>query len=96
MDENNLSSLCLNLPPILVIKVMQVIASMLTCIYCVTIISTEDYNDSLAKAYNSIRNEYSSILKEWGLSINSGKCRLKRVSELNDELKKSLCIYRSQ
>ena len=37
MDENNLSSLGLNFPPILVIKVMQVIAYMLTCIYCVTI-----------------------------------------------------------
>jgi rRNA maturation endonuclease Nob1 len=39
MDENNLSSLGLNFPPILVIKVMQVIAYMLTCIYCVTIIN---------------------------------------------------------
>ena len=39
MDENNLSSLGLNFPPILVIKVMQVIADALACIYCVAIIN---------------------------------------------------------
>lgn len=44
----------------------------------------------LHKAYNEIRNEYSSILKEFGLSLNATKCCLKPVSEINNELKKSL------
>lgn len=41
-------------------------------------------------AYNMIRNEYSSILKEYGLALNTGKCCMKPTGEINDELKKSL------
>ena len=44
----------------------------------------------LHDVYNQIRNEYSSILKEYGLSLNTKKCCLKPVIEINDELKKSL------
>lgn len=44
----------------------------------------------LHDAYNQIRNEYSSILKEYGLSLNTKKCCLKPAIEINDELKKSL------
>ncbi len=41
-------------------------------------------------AYNRIRNEYSSILKEYGLALNTKKCCIKHAFEINDELKKSL------
>ena len=44
----------------------------------------------LHKIYNTIRNEYSSILKEFNLSLNTKKCCLKSTYEINDELKKSL------
>lgn len=44
----------------------------------------------LRDAYNQIRNEYSSILKEYGLSLNTKKCCLKPVTEINSELKRSL------
>lgn len=44
----------------------------------------------LHDAYNQIRNEYSSILKEYGLSLNTKKCCLKPAIEINNELKKSL------
>lgn len=33
--------------------------------------------DQLTPVYNSIRNEYSSILKEYGLALNAKKCALK-------------------
>lgn len=42
------------------------------------------------EAYNQIRNEYSSILKEFGLALNTNKCCLKPSKEINDELSKSL------
>lgn len=41
-------------------------------------------------AYNEIRNEYSSILKEYGLALNTGKCCVKPAKDINAELKKSL------
>lgn len=41
-------------------------------------------------AYNEIRNEYSSILKNYGLALNAKKCCLKESKEINLELKKSL------
>lgn len=44
----------------------------------------------LHDAYNEIRNEYSSILKEYGLALNTKKCCLKETKEINHELKKSL------
>ena len=42
------------------------------------------------KIYNSIRNEYSSILKDYNLSLNTKKCCWKPTYKINDELKKSL------
>lgn len=44
----------------------------------------------LHEAYNEIRNEYSSILKNYGLALNAKKCCLKESKEINQELKKSL------
>lgn len=44
----------------------------------------------LHEAYNEIRNEYSSILKEFGLALNAKKCCLKESKEIDQELKKSL------
>jgi len=37
-----------------------------------------------------IRNEYSSILKDYNLSLNTRKCSYGRTSGINDELKKSM------
>lgn len=37
-----------------------------------------------------IRNEYSSILKDFNLSLNTRKCSYGRTSNINDELKKSM------
>lgn len=42
------------------------------------------------ESYNQIRNEYSSILKEFGLALNTNKCCLKPSKDINDELSKSL------
>lgn len=44
----------------------------------------------LHSAYNELRNEYSSILKEYGLALNSRKCCIKPTREISGELKKSL------
>ena len=44
----------------------------------------------LQKIYNSLKNEYSSILKEHGLSLNTRKCCFGPIGEINRELKKSL------
>lgn len=44
----------------------------------------------LVDSYNEIRNEYSSILKEYGLSLNTKKCCIRKSTEINEELKKSL------
>lgn len=41
-------------------------------------------------AYNQIRNEYSSILKEYGLALNAKKCCIRSKIKINEELKKSL------
>ena len=45
--------------------------------------------DNLRDIYNQIRNEYSSILKEYGLSLNTKKCCLKSTMEIKHELIKS-------
>lgn len=52
----------------------------------------EDETDilELHNAYNQTRNEYSSILKEYGLSLNTKKCCIKPKKDINEELKKSL------
>lgn len=44
----------------------------------------------LKEVYNEVRNEYSSILKRQGLTLNAKKCCIKNTSEINYELKKSL------
>ena len=44
----------------------------------------------LSKIYNDIRNVYSSIMKKYGLALNTQKCCLKPVSKINEELRKSL------
>ncbi|MDE6021087.1 MAG: AbiA family abortive infection protein [Ruminococcus sp.] len=48
-----------------------------------------DYS-KIHEAYNEIRNYYSSILKDFDLSLNTKKCSLNEISMINEELKKSL------
>lgn len=52
--------------------------------------STDSSSYDRQSAYNMIRNEYSSILKEYGLQLNAKKCCIKPISCINEELKKSL------
>ena len=47
-------------------------------------------NEDVGEIYAEIRNEYSSILKEWGLALNSKKCKLGLTKDINQDLKKSL------
>lgn len=54
------------------------------------LISSDKSIEFLYESYNEIRNEYSSILKSYGLALNSKKCCLKKTTEINQELKKSL------
>ena len=54
------------------------------------LISSDKPIGYLHDAYNEIRNEYSSILKNYGLALNAKKCCLKGSKEINHELKKSL------
>ena len=54
------------------------------------LISSDKPIEYLHEAYNEIRNEYSSILKDFGLSLNAKKCCLKESKQINQELKKSL------
>ena len=51
--------------------------------------SSKNYED-LKRTYNAIKNGYSSILKEYGLSLNVRKCSFKKSEEINDDLKRSL------
>ena len=46
--------------------------------------------EQLQKTYNEIRIQYSSILRNYGLSLNTSKCCFKPTSEINEELMKSL------
>lgn len=52
--------------------------------------SSEEPLERLNETYNVIRNEYSSLLKNVGLSLNIKKCCIRKAFEINDELKKSL------
>ena len=52
--------------------------------------SSEKNVDALYKIYNIIEREYSSILKKYGLSLNTSKCTFKRCTEINDSLKTAL------
>lgn len=54
------------------------------------LIQSEEPIGYLHQAYNEIRNEYSSILKEYNLALNARKCCFRPTREINDELKKSL------
>lgn len=54
------------------------------------LISSDKPIGCLHEAYNEIRNEYSSILKDFGLALNANKCCLRESKEINQELKKSL------
>ncbi|MBQ5328807.1 MAG: AbiA family abortive infection protein [Oscillospiraceae bacterium] len=54
------------------------------------LISSNKPFEALYETYNEIRNEYSSILKEYGLALNTKKCCFEKMTEINEELKKSL------
>lgn len=54
------------------------------------LISSDKPIEDLHEAYNNIRNEYSSILKDYRLSLNSKKCCFQETKKINHELKKSL------
>ncbi|MBQ7708147.1 MAG: AbiA family abortive infection protein [Lachnospiraceae bacterium] len=54
------------------------------------LLSTKGDKDIAKATYNAVRNEYSSILKNWGLSLNSRKCKLGLTIDINQDLKKSL------
>ncbi len=54
------------------------------------LISTKLDEVEMHKMYNSIRNEYSSTLKDFNLSLNTKKCCWKPTYKINVELKKSL------
>ena len=54
------------------------------------LISSKSGIEGVKVAYNAIRNEYSSILKQWCLALNSRKCKLGLTIDINQELKKSL------
>ena len=54
------------------------------------LISSNCSMKELHRTYNEIRNEYSSILKSSGLTLNIKKCCIKETFEINEELKKSL------
>ena len=54
------------------------------------LISSDGPMEYLHESYNEIRNEYSSILKDFGLALNASKCVFREMKEVNKELKKSL------
>jgi AbiA family abortive infection protein len=54
------------------------------------LIQADSSLNDLKENYNEIIQEYSSILKEYDLSLNTSKVGLKKIGEINDELKKSL------
>lgn len=54
------------------------------------LISSDKSICDLHKEFNEIRNEYSSILKKYGLALNAKKCCLRAAIDINEELKKSL------
>lgn len=56
---------------------------------CYILFSSEEPNDNVHGIYNEIIDNYSSILKEYGMTINAKKCCIKKVANLNEELKKS-------
>lgn len=54
------------------------------------LISSDLEINQFRKVYTTIRNEYSSILRDWDLSINSTKSEFGLSSDINQALKKAL------
>lgn len=54
------------------------------------LVSSDKPIEYLHDAYNEIRNEYSSILRKYGLALNTQKSCFRPMKEINQELKKSL------
>ena len=54
------------------------------------LLSSDKPVELLHETFNEIRNEYSSILKKYDLSLNAKKCCIKPTVDINKELKKSL------
>ena len=52
--------------------------------------SSDRDTKGLNQIYNAVINEYSSLLKNYGLAINTSKCAWKQTKQINDDLKKSL------
>ncbi|MGY3725074.1 abortive infection protein, AbiA family [Granulicatella balaenopterae] len=52
--------------------------------------NSESDSYHLKRIYNKIEKEYSSILREVRLSINSSKCEIKSTKDIDEELKRSL------
>ena len=52
--------------------------------------SSDRDTKGLNQIYNSVINEYSSLLKEYGLAINTGKCSWKQTKQISEDLKQSL------
>ena len=52
--------------------------------------SSDRDTNGLNQIYNTVIYEYSSLLKECGLTINTSKCGWKQTKQIDDDLKKSL------
>ena len=52
--------------------------------------SSDRDSKGLNEIYNAVIYEYSSLLKEYGLALNTSKCGWKQITQINDDLKKSL------
>lgn len=57
---------------------------------CYILFSSEKTLDEFQEDYNEIINKYSSILKKYGMKLNIGKCSVKKMEDLNAELRQSL------
>lgn len=81
-------------------KISRYIADNIECIISFRIIryvddmyilfSVDSSEINVQNIYNAIRNEYASILREYGLSLNGKKTRFGLTSRIGEELKKSL------
>ena len=57
---------------------------------CYILFSSEKSIDEFQEDYNEIINKYSSILKKHGMTLNVAKCSMKKMQDLNAELRQSL------
>lgn len=81
-------------------QIYQYISEKINCFSCFKmfryvddlyiLFSSDKSQQQILSTVNEIRNEYSSILKEFRLSLNSKKFCFKPTSNINEELKKSL------